>query len=62
MRQCWPVLQVLLLHTNSPALVKEVTTRSFKQGLEGELRQKRKRSGGYLWASAPRVKVENGYL
>lgn len=41
------------MHTNSLTLVKDVTMRSFKQGFAGELKQKRKRSGGYLWASAP---------
>lgn len=53
-RQC-------LLCTNSLAVVKDVTTRSFKQGFAGELKQKRKRTCGYLWASAPSVKVENGH-
>lgn len=45
-RQC-------VMNTNSLTLVKDVTMRSFKQGFAGELKQKRKRSGGYLWASAP---------
>lgn len=32
---------------------------NFKQGFAGELKQKRKKNDGFLWASAPSVMKEN---